>query len=127
MDGMTSEQLAPLETLLAAAPRGPSRDGLFAVWVTARATLDLQLEPPLPERALRRRLEALEARVARLRVAAPLRRALAGSFAQLREPAGRSAPMVLSQLMAPVKESLGEKAAEALGRAVRAARRLAAT
>ena len=39
---MTSEQLAPLETLLAAAPRGPSRDGLFAVWVTARATLDLQ-------------------------------------------------------------------------------------
>jgi hypothetical protein len=123
---VTGDSLTALEGLLAQSPRGTARDGLYAVWLTARAILDLQLDPPLPERALRRRLDALEARVARLRIAAPLRRALAGIFAQLRDPAARSAPMALSQLVAPVKESLGDDASEALGRAVRAARKVAA-
>ena len=122
---MTGELLASFEELLAAAPRGPTRDGLFAVWLTARVTLDLQLEPPLAERALKRRLDLLEGRVTRLRMAAPLRRALAGNLAQLREPGSRSVAMMLSQLVAPVKESLGDKAAEALGRAARSARRAA--
>ena len=124
---MTGESLAGLEALLAAAPRGPTRDGLFAVWITVRATLDLQLDPPIAERALQRRLDLLEARIARLRIAAPLRRALAGIHAQLRDPKGRSAPMALSQLVAPVKESLGDTASEALMASVHAARRAAAT
>ena len=123
---MSVELLASLETLLAAAPRGPTRDGLFAVWLTARVTLDLQLDPPLAERALKRRLDLLEGRVTGLRMAAPLRRALAGVLAQLREPERRSVAMTLSQLVAPVKESLGDKAADALGRAARGARRIAA-
>jgi hypothetical protein len=122
-----AEPLAALEALLAGAPRGPTRDGLFAVWLTARVTLDLQLDPPLAERALRRRLDLLEGRVAKLRIAAPLRRALAGIFTQLREPESRSAAMALSQLVAPAKESLGDEAADALARAARSARRVAAT
>jgi hypothetical protein len=122
---VTGELLAAFEALLAAAPRGPTRDGLFAVWLTARVTLDLQLEPPLAERALKRRLDLLEGRVTKLRMAAPLRRALAGILAQLREPGTRSVAMMLSQLVAPVKESLGDKAAEALSRAARGARRAA--
>ena len=124
---MTREPLEALEALLAAAPRGAQRDGLFAVWLTARVTLDLQLDPPLAERALRRRLDQLEARVSRLRVAAPLRRALAGILVQLRDPDARSAPMVLSQLVAPVREALHPEAGEALQRTVRIARRIAAT
>ena len=124
---MTGELLASFEALLAAAPRGPTRDGLFAVWLTARVTLDLQLEPPLAERALKRRIDLLEGRVTKLRMAAPLRRALAGILSQLREPGNRSVAMMLSQLVAPVKESLGDKAAEALGRAARGARRAATT
>jgi len=122
-----AEPLATLESLLAAAPRGSTRDGLFAVWLTARVILDLQLDPPLPERALRRRLDLLEGRVTKLRIAAPLRRALSGIFAQLREPGLRSAAMALSQLVAPAKESLGDDAADALTRAARGARRVAAT
>jgi hypothetical protein len=121
------EPLATLESLLAAAPRGPTRDGLFAVWLTARVILDLQLDPPLPERALRRRLDLLEGRVTKLRIAAPLRRALLGTFAQLRESESRSAAMALSQLVAPAKESLGDRAADALARAARSARLVAAT
>jgi hypothetical protein len=122
-----AEPLATLETLLAAAPRGPTRDGLFAVWLTARVVLDLQLDPPLAERALRRRLDLLEGRVTKLRIAAPLRRALTGIFAQLRDPASRTAAMALSQMVAPAKESLGDTAADALARAARGARRAAAT
>ena len=122
-----AEPLATLESLLAGAPRGPTRDGLFAVWLTARVILDLQLDPPIPERALRRRLDLLEGRATKLRIAAPLRRALSGIFAQLRAPESRSAAMALSQLVAPAKESLGDAAADALARAARSARRVAAT
>ena len=122
---MTGELLAALETLLAASPRGPTRDGLYAVWLTARVTLDLQLDPPLAERGLKRRIDLLEGRVTKLRMAAPLRRALVGVLAQLRESGSRSVAMTLSQLVAPVKESLGDKAADALGRAARGARRAA--
>jgi hypothetical protein len=120
---MTGDPLVALETLLSAAPRGTTRDGLFAVWLTTRVTLDLQLDPPLAERALRRRLDLLEGRVTKLRIAAPLRRALVGIHGQLRAPETRSVAMALSQLVAPVKESLGDKAADALARAARGARR----
>jgi hypothetical protein len=125
--GVTTEALHALERLLADAPRGPTRDGLFAVWLTARVTIDLQLDPPLAERALRRRLDQLEARVSKLRIAAPLRRALLGIHGQLRERGARSVAMTLSQLVAPVKESLGDRAAESLARAARSARRVTAS
>jgi hypothetical protein len=118
---VTGAGLEPLETLLAAAPRGPARDGLYATWLAARVALDLALEPPLPERAQRRRVEALEARLAPLRMAAPLRRALAGVVALLRDDAPQ-APVVLAQLVAPVREAIGAEAAEAVQRAARAAR-----
>ena len=124
---MMGEPLAALEALLAKAPRGAARDGLFAGWLTARAALDVQLVPAPPVRAHLRRLDLLEGRVTRLRLAAPLRRALAGVLDQLREPDARVAGMALSQLVAPVKESLGDGAADALQRAVRAARRTTAT
>ena len=124
---MMGEPLAALEALLAKAPRGAARDGLFAVWLTARAARDVQLVPAPPVRAHLRRLDLLEGRVTRLRLAAPLRRALAGVLDQLREPDARVAGMALSQLVAPVKESLGDGAADALQRAVRAARRTTAT
>jgi len=64
--------------------------------------------------------------VTKLRIAAPLRRALSGIFAQLREPGFRSAAMALSQLVAPAKESLGDDAADALHPRARGARRVAA-
>jgi hypothetical protein len=80
------------------------------------------MDPPLPERARRRRIEALERRLGRLSVAPPLKRALAGTLALLRDPGTRPAAMALQQLTAPVRETLGMEAAEAVAKAARAAR-----
>ena len=120
---MTSPDSAdPLLELLAASARGPRREGLFAVWLTARVALGQGMDPPLPERAQRRRIEALERRLARLSLAPPLKRALAGTLALLRDSGARPAAMALQQLTAPVRETLGAEAAEAIAKAVRVAR-----
>ena len=118
----TADGADPLLELLAASTRGPRREGLFAVWLTTRVALDQGLEPPLPERAQRRRTEALERRLARLSLSPPLRRALAGTLALLRDPGTRPAAMALQQLTAPVRETLGVEAAEVIAKMVRAAR-----
>jgi len=114
---MTSTDSADLLLeLLAASARGPRREGLFAVWLTARVALDQGLVPPLPERAQRRRIEALERRLARLSLPPPLRRALAGTLALLRDPGTRPAAMALQQLTAPVRETLGEEAGDVVAK-----------
>jgi hypothetical protein len=92
------------------------------VWLTARVALDQGMDPPLPERAQRRRIEALERRLARLSLAPPLKRALAGTLALLRDPGTRPAAMALQQLTAPVRETLGAEAGEVIAKAVRAVR-----
>ncbi len=112
----------PLLEILAASARGPRREGLFAVWLTTRVALSQGMEPPLPERAQRRRIEALERRLARLSLAPPLRRALAGTLALLRDQGTRAAAMALQQLTTPVRETLGVEAGEVIAKAVRAAR-----
>lgn len=102
-------------------PRGPRREGVFALWLTLRVAEDMLLAPPQPERAVKRRVQLLEQRLTSLTVSAPLRRALAATIAGLREP-GRDRPAaVLQQLVAPVREVLGAEAAETIGRAARSA------
>lgn len=118
----TADSADPLLELLALSARGPRREGLFAVWLTARVALDQGMDPPLPERAQRRRIEALERRLARLSLAPPLKRALAGTLALLRDPGTRPAAMALQQLTAPVRETLGAEAGEVIAKAVRAVR-----
>ncbi len=120
----TAETAYPLLELLAESVRGQRREGLFAVWLTTRVALDQNLDPPLPERAQRRRVDALERRIARLSISAPLRRALAGTFALLRDPGKRSAAMALQQLTVPVRETLGAEAGEIMARAARVSRRV---
>jgi hypothetical protein len=118
----SSTDADPLLELLAASARGMRREGLFAVWLTVRVALDQGLEPPLPERAQRRRLDALDRRLARLSVPPPLRRALAGTVAMLRDPGKRPATMALQQLTVPVRETLGAEAGEVIAKAVRQAK-----
>lgn len=108
--------------VLARTARGPRREGVFALWLTVRVTQDLLLESPPPERAFRRRLAALERRLSTLTVPPPLRRALASALLQLREAKPATAPAVLSQLVAPARESAGPEAADALALAARGAR-----
>lgn len=108
--------LEALEALLPVTPRGPARDGLFGTWLTLRAVLDLRLDPPLADRAAKRRFDALEARLAKLRMGAPLRRALLGAIAQLRDPEQRAPALALATLVAPVRETLGPEAGAIVAR-----------
>lgn len=107
--------------LLPLTGRGPRREGIFALWLTIRVAQDLVREPPA-ERAHRRRLQALEHRLSSLTLPPPLRRALAAAISQLRDGRSETAVQVLSQLVAPARESGGSEAGDAVAQAARAAR-----
>ena len=111
-----------LVSLLTQTGRGPKRGGLFALWLTLRVAQDLLLDPPLQERAHRRRVQALERRLSSLTMPPPLRRALASAVAQLRDVRPEAVAQVLSQLVAPARETGGSEAGEALALAVKQAR-----
>jgi hypothetical protein len=108
--------------LLPQTGRGPRREGIFALWLTLRVAQDLLRDPPPSERAHRRRLQALENRLSSLTLPPPLRRALTAALSQLREGRPETAVQVVSQLVAPARESGGPEAGDALAQAARAAR-----
>ena len=107
--------------------RGPRREGLFALWLTLRVALDLTLDPPLGERAARRRQAALEQRLSSLTIPPPLRRALTAAMHHIREEGAISLPAVLANLVAPVREAAGPDAADLVLRLAREARQRAPT
>jgi hypothetical protein len=111
-----------LVQLLPRTGRGPKREGIYALWLTLRIAQDLRLDPPLSERASRRRLAALEARLSSLTLPPPLRRALTAALLQLKEDGAEAVPFVLSTLVAPARDSTGADAGEAIQHAARAAR-----
>jgi hypothetical protein len=112
---------ATLVKLMGEMPRGPRREGLFALWLTLRITEDLLLVPPQPERAVKRRVAALEQRLSSLSLPAPLRRALVSALSTLVEAGREQASLVLQQLVAPARETLGADVGEAVSRAARIA------
>jgi hypothetical protein len=112
---------ATMVRLMGEAPRGPRREGLFALWLTLRVVEDLLLLPAQPERAIKRRVAALEQRLSSMSLPGPLRRAFVSALASLNEPARGQAGAVLHQLVAPAKEVLGAEAAEILTRAAKLA------
>jgi hypothetical protein len=111
-----------LLTLLPQTGRGPKRGGIFALWLTIRVAQDLLEDPPPPERAHRRRVQALEQRLSSLTMPPPLRRALSAAVSQLGDPKPETAAQVLSQLVAPARETSGAEAGEAVAWAARLAR-----
>jgi hypothetical protein len=113
-----------LLSLLPQTGRGPKRGGIFALWLTLRVAQDLLLDPPPVERAHRRRVQALEQRLSSLTMPPPLRRALAAAVSQLREVRPETAAQVLSQLVAPARDTGGAEAGEALALAARQARQV---
>jgi hypothetical protein len=108
--------------LVAAAPRGPRRDGLYALWLTLRAAEALLPPAPVSAKNHRRRLQALETRLASLALPAPLKRALAAARTHLDPATPGAAAVVLTQLVAPARDVLGPEAADAVSLAARAAR-----
>jgi hypothetical protein len=112
---------AALVKLMGEMPRGPRREGVFALWLTVRVAEDLLLVPPQPDRAVKRRVVALERRLSSLTLSAPLRRALVAALAALGNPGREQVGQVLQLLVAPARETLGGDASEILGRAARSA------
>lgn len=108
--------------LLSVTVRGPKREGVYALWLTLRIAEGYLLEPPLPERAARRRLSALEARLSSLTLPPPLRRALTAALTQLKEGNAAAVPGMLTALVAPARDTAGAEAGDAIQRAARAAR-----
>jgi hypothetical protein len=108
--------------VLSGTVRGPRREGVYALWLTLRVAEGYLLDPPLPERAARRRLTALESRLSSLTLPPPLRRALTGALTQLREGEAAAVPGMLASLVAPARDTTGAEVAEAIQRAARAAR-----
>jgi hypothetical protein len=114
-----------LVVALAAEARGPRRNGIFAVWLFTRMAEATLPPDPLTGKAHRRRLEALQRRLSSIALPVPLRRAMAGAMRLVAEGSPRTAAMALHQLVAPVQETLGAPAAEALVQAAARARRAA--
>jgi hypothetical protein len=104
---------------LAAAPRGPGRDGTFALWLVVRAALGAAAPIATPARQAER-LRALNRRLRSLNPPAPLRRALTAATADLAASKGGAPAVVLSHLVAPTAECLDRKLAEAVAAAARA-------
>jgi hypothetical protein len=111
-----------LVSLLPHTGRGPRREAVYALWLVLRVAQDLMLQPPIADRALRRRMGALEARLSSLTLPPPLRRALTAALPQLREGGAAAVPVVLATLVAPARETVGHEAGDAIQRAARAAR-----
>lgn len=120
---MTAGDEAPRALLqeLARTARGPKREGVFALWLTVRVALDVATDVAVAERAQRRRVLALEKRLSSLTLPPPLRRALAGTLAQLRDLRPDGAALALAQLVAPARDTVGGEAGEAVQRAAREA------
>lgn len=112
---------AAFATVLAQSPRGPDRDGVFALWLVVRVALGAAA-PGAPPARHAERLRALQHRLRSLTLAAPLKRALAAALADL-APARTVAPaIVLGHLVAPAAETVGRPVADAVAAAARAVR-----
>ena len=108
--------------LVAEAVRGPKREGLFALWLIVRSAEALLPPQPVSGKNHRRRLQALEARLASLAIPGPLKRALVAARQHLEPATPTAAALVLSQLVAPAREVLGPEAGDAVTVAARGAR-----
>lgn len=121
MDSLIDAQ-DDLVRAMADAARGPKRNGLFAVWLVVRHCAGYLGARPLRERGQRARLAHVDGRLSSLTLPAPLRRALAAAVRELRANDGRDVAVVLQQLVAPARETVGGDAAEAVAAAARVAR-----
>lgn len=122
------EAALALLKLLSTSARGPRRDALFALWLTVRVADGVADASAGLERAQRRRVQALEKRLSSLALPGPLRRALPGALAQLRDGRPGAAAAGLGLLIAPATDSVSPEAGQAVAAAARAAEsRVAAT
>lgn len=121
-----SEQLRATEgeliEQLAASPRGPRQNGIFAVWLFLRVCGGVLPPDALKPRTHRRRVQALQQRISSLTLPSPLRRAFPLALNELAEGTPSAAARGLQHLAAAARETLGAKVGETLERAAAQAR-----
>jgi hypothetical protein len=110
-----------LAELLESEARGPRQNGVFALWLVARAALALMPPDPVSAAGHLARLDEIERRLSSLSLAPPLRRALLTAVTQLRTAGPADAAFALQQLVAPAADTVGRRAADAVHEAARAA------
>lgn len=103
--------------------RGPRQNGLFALWLFVRQCAGALPPDPLSHKAFANRCRRLERRLSSLSLPMPLRRALAGSFAELADGGSGHVHVALQQLVAPAREAIGRSAGDIMNQAARKARR----
>jgi hypothetical protein len=119
---MTETETALLAALAAEA-RGPKRNGLFALWLVARAAEAVLPPDAVSQRSHRLRVERLQRRLSSVSVPAPLRRALPAALRHIADGTARAAALALHQLVAPTREAVSAPAADVLAAAAVRARR----
>jgi hypothetical protein len=110
-----------LVEMMAATPRGPRRDGLFALWLTVRLIEDLP-QPGPGDRAFRRRVALLQKRLSSLMLQPPVRRGINAIVSALESPAQQDIGALFHKLAAAVRDGVPTEATELLVRAGRASR-----
>src|SRR5512140_1060368 len=109
---------AAFANALSQSPRGPQRDGVFALWLVVRAALSTGGAGGAGHQA--ERLRALQRRLKSLNAPAPLRRSLVAAIADLAAPRPVAPAIVLSHLVAPAADTVGKPVADAIAAAARA-------
>ena len=111
---------------LAESPRGPVRDGAFALWLVVRAALGVA-PPQAPPAGHGERLAALAVRLKSLNTPGPLKRSMIAAIADLQPLKAVAPTIVLGHLVAPATETLGRRLGEAVAAAAAACRAARAT
>jgi len=101
--------------------RGPTRNGIFALWLFLRVCEGILAPDPLSNRTRKRRLEALERRLSSLSLQPALRRILIDTLRELSPATADCVVRSLQLLATPARDSLGPRAEEAIALALRAA------
>lgn len=112
-----------LIALLAHEARGPRRHALFAAWLTARVCLDMAGPIPVSERNERRRLQALRTRLGTLSLPVAFRRSLHDIMEELSTGSPEAPVSALDALARAVRDTLGDRPAAAISKAVKQLRR----
>ena len=114
VSGVFHDQERAVCDLLARAARGPQRNGLFAVWLLLRVTADLLPSEGVPDRAHRRRVQAMEQRLRSLTLPTALRISLARATEILTQGPVNGSVTALREIQQSVRETLGPRAADVI-------------
>ncbi|MGE0443007.1 MAG: hypothetical protein AB7L66_14540 [Gemmatimonadales bacterium] len=104
---------------LAAAPRGPRRDGLFALWLAVRLLEEAEPTAGSVDRGFRRRVTLTEKRISSLALQPPVRRGLTATLRALNLDPGGDRARLFEELARAARDAGNPDASALLSKAAR--------